>query len=133
MKTRLENESYNYGHLIAEYHLTENVMEKARIVHVLRNEYQLPYTELALELYEVERVVYRLNALNKLIPEFQEMALNGDLRRLKAYALSALPTDRQHIMYQQFKEKMHKTKNEEFMRIVAQIAVEQKAMEKPTN
>ncbi|MGA5692685.1 hypothetical protein [Cytobacillus pseudoceanisediminis] len=115
-----------YGHLISKYHQSENMMEKARIINVLREDHQVPFNNLADVLFEVERQLYRINGLNRLIPEFQDMATKGQLKRLHAYALSGLQEDVQRTVYQQMKDYIRKTKHEEFMKTVAIIAKEKK-------
>lgn len=110
--------------LINVYHKSENMMEKAKILHILRETYNYPFHILAELLYEVERQLYRINSLNRLIPEFQEMAAEGTLRRLDAYSLSKLEDDVQRNIYHQVKDFMRKTKHDEFMKVVELVAKE---------
>lgn len=116
--------------LIFQYHRSENMMEKAKIIHTLRTEYNYPFNILSELLYEVERQLYRINSLNRLIPEFQRMAAVGTLRRLDAYSLSGQPEDIQRKIYNQVqnqrKDFMRKAKHEEFMKVVELVAKERK-------
>lgn len=118
--------SFKVDQLIKQYHQSENMMTKAHIIHELREDYQIPFHNLSDLLYEVERQLYRINSLNRLIPEFQKMASEGKLKRLHAYALSGLQDDIQRNVYHQMKDFIRKTKHEEFMRTVALIAKERK-------
>lgn len=112
--------------LKSKYFNTDCIMEKAKVINQLRSVHHIQFVELSEMLFEVERVLYRFNRLNNLIPELQALVEKGQIRRLKAYHLAGLEPYHQRMMYHEFKEQMIKNKQEEFMRIVKTVADLQK-------
>jgi hypothetical protein len=100
----LNNENFKYEHYVELYHQTESNMERARIIKTIREYFKLPFKKLSDDLFEVERTIYRIYQLNKLIPEFQEMLEEGEIRMRKASLIANLEPEVQYAIYRKHRE-----------------------------
>lgn len=105
----MNNEKITVDHIMQE----ENFMRKARLIKRYREQDGIPYihyTDLAEELFEVDRQIYRLMSLNNLIPEFQALLENKSLAKFKAYFLATCDEEMQRNIYVNFIDGMEKSK-----------------------
>lgn len=124
------NNQFNYqksmDSYINTYLNTDCLIEKAEIAQELRIEFSINYQDLADLLFETERSLYRIMALNRLIPELKELLIKKKLKKLKAYALSSKSSNEQLALYYSYREEIIKAKNDVFMQVVSKVAKELK-------
>lgn len=111
-----------YEDYVTMYHQSNNSMERAKIIKTIREYYNAPFRKISDDLFEVERTVYRLYQLNKLIPEFQIMLEEGEIRKRKASLIAKETPAVQYKMYRKYRETMIKADHEGFVQLLVQVA-----------